>query len=343
MEEVTVTIIGAGVIGLSVAHAISEMTSDMLIVERDLSFGQETSSRNSEVIHAGLYYPQDSLKAKTCIEGKRLLYNFCQTRNVPHRKTGKLIVALDADEVSDLESLRKNALANGVGDVVLLTKGELKAMEPHVEAVAALYSPSTGILDTHVFMQTLVREYTQRGGVVAYGTEAVAVDKRQEWFEVAVRDKREGEFVFRTRLLINCAGLYADKITTMAGLKKREYQLHYCKGEYFRVHSSKAHLIQRLVYPVPKARRAGLGIHATLDLAGGMRLGPDDTYCANIDYTVDASKAKTFFESVKPFLPFLEADDLSPDMAGIRPKLQGEGKPFRILLSGMKVTKGSKA
>ncbi len=329
MEKVDIAIIGAGVIGLSVAQELSKAFKEIIAIEKNTSFGQETSSRNSEVIHAGIYYPGDSLKTKTCIEGRQLLYEFCSQNNIPHKKTGKLIVAIDKNEVGDLEDLLKKGLENGVKDLRFLSKNEIKILQPHIEAEAAIHSPSTGILDTHSFMKNLVFQFENCGGQIAYNTELVGLDKIKDGFEVSVEDKREGVFKLSSRILINCAGLNSDKVAGMLGLIKDEYKLKMCKGDYFRVHNNKAKLINRLIYPVPKEDRRGLGIHATLDLAGGLRLGPDDEYVDKIVYDIDGSKKKIFYESVSAFLPFIQLDDLAPDTSGIRPKLQGPKEGFR--------------
>lgn len=329
MEKINITIAGAGVIGLAIAAELSKVHQDILVLEKNPSFGQETSSRNSEVIHAGIYYPKDSLKAKTCVQGRQLLYEFCAKNSIPHKKIGKLIVAINDKEVLELNSLFKQGFANGAEELKLIPKGEIKKLEPYVQAQAAIYSPSTGILDTHVFMKSLAQQFEDRTGLIAYNTELVGIDKKKGGFEVAVDDKSEGVFKFFTRTLINCAGLNSDKIATLAGLRKEEYKLKYCKGDYFRVHNNKARFISRLVYPVPAKEHISLGIHAALDLAGGLRLGPDNEYVEKIGYTIDAAKQEKFYESVRPFLPFIELKDLTPDTCGIRPKLQGPGEDFR--------------
>ncbi|MFH1777955.1 MAG: NAD(P)/FAD-dependent oxidoreductase [Candidatus Omnitrophota bacterium] len=332
MEKINITIIGAGVVGLAVAYELSKHYHDIFVLERNSSFGQETSSRNSEVIHAGIYYPANSFKAKTCIEGRELVYEFCKAHNINHKKTGKLIVAIDKSEVKELENLYNNGRENGVMDLTLISRSDIKKIEQYIKAEAAIYAPSTGILDTHSFMKNLEFQFQSHGGMTAYNTELVGIDKADNGYKVYVRDKNGEKFDFFTRVLINSAGLSSDRIARMAGIQDKEYELKYCKGDYFRVGNNKAKFINRLIYPVPIKTRAGLGIHATLDLGGSLRLGPDDEYVTKIDYNIDERKAQSFYESVRTFLPFIEADDLGPDMAGIRPKLQGEGEDFRDFL-----------
>ncbi len=329
MEKVNITIVGAGVIGLAIAWELSKVYKDILIIEKNSSFGQETSSRNSEVIHAGIYYPEDSLKAKTCVEGKELLYRFCKENKIAHKKIGKLIVAIDKAEVKDLEELFGRGLGNGVADIKIISRNEVKALEPNIEAQAAIYSPSTGILDSHAFMKSLLLQFESRGGTIAYNTELIGIEVVKEGYELAVEGKGKENFQFLTRVLINSAGLDSDVVAQMAGIKDKDYELKYCKGSYFRIGNNKAQFINRLIYPVPVKDRAVLGIHATLDLAGGLHLGPDDEYVDKIDYDVDESKKAVFYESVRQFLPFIELEDLTPDISGIRPRLQGPDEGFR--------------
>ena len=329
MEKVDIVVVGAGVVGLAVAWELSRLDKEIFVIEKNSNFGQETSSRNSEVIHAGIYYPKESLKTKTCIEGKELLYEFCLKNNIPHKKIGKLIVAIDKNEVGDLRNLFQRGLENGVKDLKLLSKGEIRALEPNIKAEEAIYSSSTGIIDSHSLMNNLVLQFKSHKGHIAYNTELIGIDKTKDGFQITVEDKKEGAFKFLSSIFINCAGLNSDKVAAMAGLLKDEYKLKYCKGDYFRVHNNKAKYISRLVYPVPKKDRAGLGIHATLDLAGSLRLGPDDEYVEEINYNVDESKKKIFYESTRLFLPFIESADLTPDTSGIRPKLEGPQEGFR--------------
>ncbi len=329
MEKIEIAITGAGVIGLAIALELSKNYKDIFLIEQENSFGQGISSRNSEVIHAGIYYPKDSLKTQTCVEGRRMLYDFCIKNHITHKKIGKLIVAINEIEIGDLANLFEQGLENGVEDIKLLYKDEINELEPNVKAEAAIYSPSTGIIDSHGLMKNLVSQFENNKGTIAYNTEVIGIDKVDNGFEVTVRDKRKEVFKFFTRIFINSAGLNSDKIAMMVGLSKNEYKLKYCKGDYFRAHSNKAKLINKLIYPVPKRKGAGLGIHATLDLAGGLRFGPDDEYVEKLDYNIDPSKSKIFYESIRNFLPFIDLEDLSPDTAGIRPKLQGTGEGFR--------------
>ena len=341
MERVKITIVGAGVVGLAVARELSCAFTDIFVIEKNPSFGRETSSRNSEVIHAGIHYPKGSLKQKACIEGNILLYEFCAKNNIPFKMLGKLIVAAAKSEIRDLEALFRRASENGAPGLKLLSRAEIKKIEPNVEAEAAIYSPSTGILDSHGLMKALAKKFEDQGGKIAYGTEATGVEAVRDGFIVTSKGT-DGIFRFVTDIFINCAGLDSDKVAGMAAPLPEEYRLKYCKGDYFRVSPAKAKFISRLIYPVPKEDGPGLGIHATLDLTGGMRLGPDSEYIdrKNINYDIDPSKKMKFYESAKKFLPFINSEDLSPDTSGIRPKLHGPGEKFRDFLineeSGMK-------
>ncbi|MFH1338652.1 MAG: NAD(P)/FAD-dependent oxidoreductase [Candidatus Omnitrophota bacterium] len=332
MEQVNISVVGAGVIGLAIAAELSKEYSDIVVIEKNSTFGQETSSRNSEVIHAGIYYPGGSLKAKMCVEGKELLYEYCGQNNIGHKRMGKLIVAVDDNEVKELEELYKNGLGNGVADLKILSEGEIKKLEPRVKAIAAIHSPSTGILDTHALMNNFASRAQSRNVQIAYSTELTGVEKQKTGLKVSVKDEREGTFDFLTRVFINAAGLNSDKVARMAGIDKKEYTLKYCKGDYFRVHNNKAKLLSRLVYPVPAKKGVSLGIHTALDLAGSLRLGPDAEYVDKIDYAVDESKKEIFYENTRRFMPFIEPEDLAADMSGIRPKLQGPGEDFRDFL-----------
>ncbi len=332
MYRTDILIIGSGVIGLAAANELSAISKNIVVVEKNKSFGRETSSRNSEVIHSGIYYPQDTLKARMCVRGRGLLYRFCIENSVPYKKTGKLIVAADREEVGGIESLFTNAGNNGVPGLRIMDREEMRRMEPAIGGVAALYSPETGILDSHIFMQSLFAKAKDAGVDFVFDSEAAGIKKQNDGYRVTIKD-RSGDTDLSAKVVVNCAGLDSDLVAEMAGIdiKANKYELHYCKGQYFRVNQKKARFISRLVYPVPAPSAGGLGIHATLDLGGGLRLGPDHEYPENRvkDYSVDGSKRTGFYRSIKRLLPFIEEADIFPDTAGIRPKLKAYGSDFR--------------
>lgn len=325
-----ITIIGAGVIGLAVAAQVAGKGKKVYILEKNGTFGQETSSRNSETIHAGIYYPEHSLKAQTCVEGNARLYELCEKHGIPNRRTGKLIVATGNEEVSRLDALLQQAIRNGVGDLAMLSGKKAKELEPNIEAVAAILSPSSGVIDSHSLMRFFLYRAKGKGAEIAFKSHVIGIEKLPDGYEVTV-ENGSGAFTFRTEIIVNCAGLHSDSIAQLAGIDVDEarYRLRYCKGEYFSVASSKSRLVQRLIYPVPQPGAGGVGIHTVLDVEGRMRLGPNVTYVDEIDYHVDESQQRIFFDSVKPFLPFIDLEDIAPEMAGIRPKLQGPGEGFR--------------
>jgi len=326
--EVNVAIIGAGVVGLAVAAEVARSKKGLLAFEKNRTFGLETSSHCSEVIHAGIYYPEDSLKARLCVEGRNRLYELCQRYEVDHSRLGKLIVAVNEGEVSQLEKLYQQGIRNGVTDLRLLSLKELKKLEPNIAGVAGLFSPSTGIVDAHSLMKFYHHQARGRGAEFIFNTEVVGVERVGGGYKVLIRD-REGISSLTTNYLINSAGLNSDKIAYLAGIDTNQagYQIHYCKGEYFSLDSRWQYLVSRLVYPVPE--QAGLGVHITSSLDGRMRLGPNVRYVDEIDYQVDETKVTAFYESGRKFMPRLELEDLVPDFAGIRPKLQAPGEAFR--------------
>lgn len=333
MERADIVIIGAGAVGLSIAAHVSASKRSVYVLERHDSFGQETSSRNSEVIHAGIYYTPGSLKAKMCVEGNGMLYEICAKNNIPHRQTGKLIVATNDNEKDALDGLLKQGSKSGARGLKILSKSEIGRMEPNIKAEMALYSPATGIIDSHSLMKYFVRRTKDNGGDIAYSSNVIGLRRKAGGYEITVNDSSGDSFKFHARIVINSAGLESDNIAEMAGINigEHDYGLKYCKGQYFRVNAAqKCGLISHLVYPVPE-NNGGLGVHATLDLGGGLRLGPDSRYVGKdrIDYNVDAAERERFFNSAAEFLPFLEEQDLTPDTAGIRPKLQGKGEGFR--------------
>jgi len=321
-----ITIIGAGVVGLAIAEELAVRFRDVLVVEKNCSFGQEISSRNSEVIHAGIYYPPDFLKSIFCTAGNRLLYELCARRGIPHKRTGKLVVATNADECAELDKIWKQAQANGVKDLVLLGKRQIGMLEPDVAGHAALFSPSTGIIDSHRLMQSFLTQAEEQGAVVAFRSCVTAIHMEPTGFQVEING---GEYRFQTRVLINSAGLHADTIASLAGLDidGLGYRLKYCKGNYFT--AAPQPKLRHLVYPVPKSNNEILGIHATIDLQNRVRFGPDSEYVSTLEYRVDEALRPSFHEAVKRYLPGIMESSLQPDMSGIRPKLQGPGEPFR--------------
>ena len=343
MEKVDCLIIGAGVVGLAVANSLAKDGQSVLVIERHDSFGRETSSRNSEVIHGGMYYPTGSLKATLCGEGRRLLYDFCCAYNIPYTKTGKIIVATQSGEISALEKLLQLGNANGVEGLRLVTKEEIKGFEPQVSGVAALYSPETGIIDSHRFMSCLVTLAQGHGAMIAYNSEFLQARKDQSGYKIVVKNGTD-ELSLMAKIVINSAGLDSDIVAKNAGfdLDKYQYSIHYCKGQYFRLNSAKARLLRMLVYPVPKPASAGLGVHVIVDMAGGVRLGPDDEYLKSRvqDYSVDSLCRIKFCESARNFIPFISEEDLSGDTAGIRPKLQELGGDFRDFVISDETDKG---
>jgi len=329
MEKIDITIIGAGVIGLAIGNEVSK-NRDVCIIEKNKTFGEETSSRNSEVIHSGIYYPKGSMKAIMCVEGKEMLYRLCKREGMPHRKIGKLIVATNSIEEKALEKLLKNGQENGVFDLRIISKQEIKQIEPHIEAVSALFSPSTGIIDSHSLMGYLAKRAEANGAIIAYNSRVVGIEKKGGEYILTIEEPN-GRFSFKSKIVINSSGLNSDKIAKLLGIDiiKSGYKLNFCKGEYFWVKGSK-NLVQRLIYPVPEDN--GLGIHITLDLQGRMRLGPNSRYVKEIDYSVDLEQKRVFYEKVVRFFPSLNYDDIMPDMAGIRPKLNGPDEGFRDFL-----------
>ena len=342
MERTNITIIGSGVCGLAIAHQLSQNHNDILVVEKHDSFGRETSSRNSEVIHAGLYYPQGSLKARLCVEGKKLLYAFCAKHKIPHQNLGKILVACNAEEAKELQAIKDNAAQSGVTNLRFLTHGELKALEPDVHALESLWCPDTGIVDSHQFMRALYELAKKRSVEFAFGIEVVGITKKGDRYEIAVREPEGELFTFETRAVINAAGLSADTVAQMAGFDIHAcgYKLHYNKGQYFRIRDPKKFSITHPVYP--PASKTDLGIHITPDLAGGLRLGPDARYASTIDYTVDENDKQNFVDSVGRFLKGLTAEDLTADTAGIRAKRQAPGTDFSDFVIAEETAKGFK-
>ena len=340
MDRVDTVIIGAGAVGLAVASRLGSRGGDTVVIERHPGFGQETSSHNSEVIHAGLYYPTGSLKARLCVRGQHLLYEFCATHRVDFKRIGKLVIAADDNEIEDFESLAARARANGVKDLRLIDRHELKKLEPAVRGVAALHSPSTGIIDSHTLMKRLESLAADSGVVFAYGCELARIDPCSGGYGLTVRDPDGTHTQLFTRTVINCAGLGCEEVAGMAGIDTAEagYGLNYCKGEYFHLAGKQAGSITHLVYPTPG--EISLGTHIVIDMQGGLKLGPSAFFVEKIDYDVDPSHAGEFYTAARKLLPSIEEGDLSPDMAGIRPKIQGPGEPVKDFIIAHEADRG---
>lgn len=329
MYDSNITIIGAGVIGLAIAQKVSQKNEGVFVIEKHKIFGQETSSRNSEVIHAGIYYPKNSLKANLCVKGKKMLYQFCAEFEIPYSRCGKLIVATDEQERMMLDDIARKAKANGVDDLNRMNRAQIQETEPGIFALEALFSPSTGVLDTHSYMKQLESNAVNQGTEFVYGAAVQHIQTINGGYEIHLLDADGSPFSFTSKKVVNAAGLEADTLSCLAGIDGDHLTQRFCKGEYFRIKPPKNKMLKRLIYPVPNPNLEGIGIHVTIDLGGGVKLGPDVTWMKNreYDYSVSPEKQKLFHQSASRFLPFLEYDDLTPEMAGIRPKIQREGGP----------------
>lgn len=328
-----ILIIGGGVVGLSCASRLSGAGHRIVLAERHPAFGMETSSRNSEVIHAGIYYPTGSLKAKLCVPGNRHLYEWCESHRVPNRRIGKYIVAVNESETGELDRIFTQGKANGAEGLSRCPLSKLRNEEPYVRAVEALWSRDTGIIDSHLLMSSLEAEAIDHGCDFAWRHKVGRIDKISGGFDIEMFDPEGNIFSLKAEKIINAAGLDSDLVAEGAGIDidEKSYRLHYCRGHYFRAASSKKHLASHLIYPTPGRNASGLGIHVTLDLNGELKLGPDTEYLdkREQDYSVPESLKTKFHQAVSAYLPGIGIDDISPDQSGIRPKLQPKGGGFR--------------
>lgn len=324
MDEFDCAVIGAGVVGLAVARALAQKGREVIVLEAEGAIGTGTSSRNSEVIHAGIYYQEGSLKARLCVEGKQLLYDYAAERGVPHRRCGKLIVATAPAQVAQLEAIAAKARSNGVDDLVLLSREQARAMEPQLECLAALHSPSTGIVDSHALMLSLQGDLEHAGGVLALKSVVV----RAECADGAVVLMAEDGTALRCNSVVNAAGLAAPALARrFEGLPASAVPAaHFAKGSYFTLAGRAP--FSHLIYPVPEA--AGLGVHLTLDLGGQAKFGPDVQWVDSPDdLVVDPHRGDGFYAEVRKYWPALPDGALIPGYAGIRPKIAGPGEPAR--------------
>ncbi len=324
MEKVDVTVIGAGVVGLAIARSLAQHFKDVLILEQEGRIGAGISSRNSEVIHAGIYYASDSLKAQLCVKGKHQLYDYCQSHRVGHKRIGKLIVAQHDNDKAALDTLLTQAERNGVDDLQWWEAAEISAKEPHVKASLALFSPSTGIVDSHGLMESLLADAQQHQAQLVLHTGVTRITPQNTGFDVDMLSAQT-PYQCHSRIVINATGLQAQQVAhSIEGYDTSSIPLlYYAKGNYF--HYSGRSPFNHLIYPLPEAKHSGLGIHATLDLAGQLRFGPDVRYIDDIDYQVDAYRLDAFQQAIQTYFPGLDPAKLAPDYVGIRPKLQAPG------------------
>lgn len=331
MLEVDITIVGAGVVGLAVAQAVSGTGKTVVLLEKEPGPGRETSSRSSEVIHAGIYYPRDSLKARLCVEGSERLYAFCTEHGVPFQRIGKVVVAATREEEPSIEGLYRQGVENGAGGLRMISRNELKLREPRVSGTCALLSVGTGIIDSHQLIRRIEALALSKGCTLLYNTRLTSLEPCPKGFVCAVTGSGPEHYAFCTRALINAAGLHADSVASLSGIDIAEagYRIFPVKGQYFRIRGKKGRAVNGLVYPGPEKGLTGLGIHVTKDLSGSVRLGPDARYVPEICYDVDPGCAPDFLRSARRLFPFLTQDDLMPDMAGIRPKIQPPGGDVR--------------
>jgi len=323
VDEVECVVVGAGVVGLATARALALAGQHVLVLERAYTIGFETSSRNSEVIHGGLYYPAGSLKARCCVIGRQRLYPYCRNNGIPHAQIGKLIVAVKEDEIAGVERIAETARMNGVDDLQWLTATQAQCLEPELDCVAALLSPSTGIIDSHALMLAFQGEAEAAGAMVVLRTPVLSGRVRADGFDLAIGG--DEPTCIRCRCLVNAAGLYAPALAQAIDGVPRETipPAYFCRGVYFSLAGQAP--FRRLVYPVPLP--GALGVHITVDLAGQARFGPDVEWISEVDYTVDSARGEAFYAAIRTYWPGLRDGALQPGYAGVRPKISGPKEP----------------
>ena len=333
-ERIDCVVIGAGVVGLAIARRMAQRGLETILIESENAIGTGTSSRNSEVIHAGIYYPKGSLKARFCVAGKQMLYRFCAERGITANNCGKFIVATSEVQAVTLKGIVEKARANGVDDLQWLSAAEARAREPALSCVAALNSPSTGIVDSHGFMLGLQGDFEEAGGMLAFNSPLVTAACRDDG--ITITTGGAGAMELTAGIVINSAGLYAqDLARKFAGLPQETVPpAFYCKGNYYSL--ARKSPFSRLIYPVPEA--AGLGVHLTIDLGGQARFGPDVEWIDHIDYSVDPRRAELFYAEIRKYWPGVPDGGLQPGYCGIRPKLGPESAPAAdFLIQGPQV------
>jgi L-2-hydroxyglutarate oxidase LhgO len=330
-EKIDCAVIGAGVVGLAVARALAQRGREVILLEAADAIGTHTSSRNSEVIHAGIYYPTGSLKARLCVAGKHALYAFCAEHRVAHRRIGKLLVATADDQIPALQKYYEQARLNGVDDLQWLAPDALREMEPALACSAGFLSPSTGIVDSHGLMLALLGDAENAGAVLALKSPVVSGKVGRDGIRLDVGGAEPA--ALRCGTVINCAGLHAQQVSrTIAGIPEPTIPpTHYAIGHYYTLSGRSP--FQRLIYPV--ARQDWLGVHVTLDLAGRARFGPDFQWIDRVDYRFDDSRTAAFQEAIRRYYPGLADDALQPGYTGIRPKITGPGEtPADFMIQG---------
>jgi len=332
MDQVDCVVIGAGVVGLAVAREMALQGRETILLERENAFGTISSARNSEVIHAGIYYPKDSLKAQLCVEGNRLLYEYCRSHQVATQPYGKLIVASDETQIDDLQAILYKAQNNGVPEIKLIPGDDAKVLEPQLQCCAAILSSSTGIVDSHGFMLSLLGGFEDAGGMVAYQSPLLSAkplgSNGEGGYELEIGGA-DGMKI-QTKLLINCAGMSAPAVAQkIAGLKQEHIpKAYFAKGNYFSLSGKSP--FTHLIYPIPEP--GGLGVHLTLDMGGQAKFGPDVEWLeieseGQIDYTVNPKRSEGFYEAVRRYWPELKDGSLQPDYSGVRAKVVPPNAP----------------
>ena len=323
MEQVDAVVVGAGVVGLAVARALAMAGVETIVVEAADMIGTGTSSRNSEVIHAGIYYPTGSLKARTCVAGKTMLYAYAEEKGVPYRRCGKLIVATSEAQNRTLEQIKAKAAANGVGDLTWLSPEDVRTLEPEVACTGALLSPSTGIIDSHSLMLAYQGDAEDHGAFLAFNAPFLRGRVADDGFVLEIGG--DEPMTLKCGMLINAAGLFAPEITSkMDGLDRAFVpKAHFAKGNYYTMMGARP--FKHLVYPVPE--EGGLGVHVTIDLGGQVKFGPDVEWIDELNYDVDPRRADGFYDAIRSYYPGLKDGTIEPGYAGIRPKLSGKGEP----------------
>ena len=326
MDSLDAVVIGAGVVGLAIARALALSGREVVILDTANAFGTGTSSRNSEVLHAGLYYPVDSLRAQLCAPGRKRLYAYCAERGIPHRRCGKLLVATDAEQAAHIPAIAAQAAANGAEDLRQLSRAEAQAMEPALDCTAALLSPGTGIIDSHALMLSLLGDAEAAGATLCVNTPVTKLEPHADGGAVLTCGQSDAAYAVHAAVVVNSAGLQACRLAAMAwgqGAARPCPTLYMAKGNYFSL-ATKAPF-SRLVYPLPQP--GGLGVHLTLDLAGRGRFGPDVEWIETESYTVDPARGEGFTAAIRRYWPGLPDDVLHPDTCGIRPKITAPGEP----------------